>query len=572
MATNMSVIQSDILRHNIFSADLAGPLKGQESFITYTCDLLSNNFASYKIRSFVKHIFLTQNLIDRYDELFPDDADVLPCAHTEIEITSELMRSNPDMYHKYKVDRCQSILTTLLDNTELGKPQIEFAVCSLAYQMLSDKVVVCNGNIWHFDKSVWVQCSSNAYLWNFLTSQLMLFIGTNRVSDHLESVTAREKIIKDLKLRLQDDFFEQKLDSKAEIISMHNGSFNTSSYSLSDPVPSDYVSVQAGVPYYIFDDNSKKISRLLKILSSIFTEPYVLDFFITSCATFLEGYNINKTFYVWWGMGNNAKSLIQSLVLKTLGEYCSTAPTSLITGRRTSSANATPDLCHVEKRLVVFLQEPNPDETIRAGVLKEMTGNDMIYVRQLFKNGRNAPFKAKLVLVCNNVVDIPCMDSALKRRITVIPFTSTFLTEREYASREAKGTLDENACIINPKVETDLLDSCPAFMYLICRRFHEIQGFPYAVPQYIQNVTELYLTSNNYPMIFIQYYVTSVEGSSLMTTDVYELFKDWYKRSYPGKRPDNLDTFRNQLVTEGYVESEGSIIGAFVSYTSPIIT
>ena len=201
-----------------------------------------------------------------------------------------------------------------------------------------------------------------------------------------------------------------------------------------------------------------------------------------------------------------------------------------------------------------------------------MTGNDMIYVRQLFKNGRNAPFKAKLVLVCNNVVDIPCMDPALKRRIVVIPFTSTFLTKREFASRRARGTLDTNACIIDPKVETELLNSnsCSAFMYLICKRFHEING-PLQIPQYIQDVTEQYLTSNNYPMIFIQYYVTYVEGSSMMITDVYELFKDWYKRSYPGKRPDNLDTFRNQLLNDGYVDNEGSIIGAFVSYTSPIL-
>ncbi len=542
-----------------------------ESYLTYTCNVLSTNIVSYKLRSFVKHLFITQNLTDRYAELFPDDANVSPCAHTEIEITSELMRYNYDMYITYKVDRCTNMLTDLLNNTEIQKHQAEFAVCSLAYQMISDNVVVCNGNIWHFNTSVWVQCSSNAYLWNFLTVELMQYIGKNKISDHLESVNARNNIMKDLKLRLQNDFFEQELDSKVEIISMRNGSLNTRSCSLSYPVPSDYVSVQAGVSYKIFDENSERVSRLLTILSSIFPEQTVLDFFITSCATFLEGYNINKTFYIWWGIGNNAKSLIQSLVLKTLGDYCSTAPTSLITGRRSSSANATPDLCHVEKKLVVFLQEPNPDETIRAGVLKEMTGNDMIYVRQLFKTGRNAPFKAKLVLVCNNIIDIPCMDSALKRRITVIPFDSTFLTEREYAFKKSKGTLDEKACIIDSTVETHLLNSCPAFMYLICRRFSEINGLPYVVPQYIQNITEEYLTSTNYPMSFIQYYISQVDGSYLMITDVYELFKDWYKRSYPGKRPDNLDTFKNQLLNEGYVENNNSIINAFVSYTSPAL-
>ena len=222
-------------------------------------------------------------------------------------------------------------------------------------------------------------------------------------------------MLKDVKLRLENDSFETLLDSRNELIRMTNGVLNTSTLSLSQAVPSDYVSVAAAVPYEVFDITSSQVAQLMQILGSIFTNNDVLEFFLLSCSTFLEGFNANKVFYIWWGSGNNAKSLVQTLLMKTFGEYCSTAPTSLITGKRTGASNATPELCHVEKRLVVFLQEPNPDEKIKAGMIKELTGNDRMYTRQLFKSGKTMMFKAKLVLVCNNILEIPGMDAALRR-------------------------------------------------------------------------------------------------------------------------------------------------------------
>ena len=74
--------------------------------------------------------------------------------------------------------------------------------------------------------------------------------------------------------------------------------------------------------------------------------------------------------------------------------------------------------------------------------------------------------KAKIVIVCNNIIEIPGMDAAIRRRIVVLPFTSTFLDPAEYRARSFKGNLEPNSNIIDLSVEKDLLSCKSAFMYL----------------------------------------------------------------------------------------------------------
>jgi phage/plasmid-associated DNA primase len=220
----------------------------------------------------------------------------------------------------------------------------------------------------------------------------------------------------------------------------------------------------------------------------------------------------------------------------------------------------------------VFLQEPNPDEKIKAGIIKEMTRNDRMYMRQLFRSGTTMAFKAKIVLVCNNIIEVPGMDSALRRRVVVIPFTSTFLDQREYNLRSAKGTLNPDAKIIDPAIESKLLSCSDAFMYLLCKRYRESSS-NFGVPQIIQDTTEDYLTRNNYQLVFIKRFLHTIVGQMTATTEIYEMFKDWFKRSYPGKRVADLEVFTTELTHEGYIDNGNGIIeNIFVSYNGDLIS
>ncbi len=499
-------------------------------------------------------------------------SDIVPVRYTMLEARSEMKRSNSCMYEMYKQNSAINMLKSAMNDSK-SKSEIEYKITNMAYELLADRVVNCMNVLWCFEDGLWQECSSDAYIWKFLTYDFISYLstkGADEVAQQVMNGTVRSRMSKDIKMQLQDDKFCDKMDAKKHIILMKNGIYDTCRETLSEPVPSDYASVTAGVPYQIFDLKSHEVCKLMNILKTIFSNQDVLDFFILSCSTFLEGYNSPKLFFIWWGQGNNAKTLVQTLVMKAFGEYCSTAPTSVVTGKTTQSSNATPDLCHVEKKLVVFLQEPNPEEKIKAGKMKEMTGNDSMYVRQLFKSGHTMVLKAKIVIVCNNILEIPGMDAAIRRRIMVVPFNSTFLDPSEFRNKSKKGTLESNSHIIDVSVEQDLLSCKTAFMYILCRRYSEWvnqDNMLMKVPDVIKEVTNDYVTRNNYEQRFIRQYMQKIMGSSVAAAETYESFKEWFRKSNPGKKVHDFEKFTKEVAEEGYKEDScGNIHDAFVSY------
>lgn len=525
------------------------------------------DFDNSTLLSYLKYL-----LINRGEKYTISD-QIVAQKHTQVEFGSELIKCNRSFYNTYKNMKTKFRLSNIVDNSR-SKCESEHLICGLVHDILSDHVVNCMGELWFFEHSIWQVCSADGYLWNFLTTNFIEYLHVNNATNlalFIMSITTRTKLLKDIKLRLQDDLFTEKLDTKRHLINMTNGVYNTDTGILSQAVPSDYVSITTNVPYQIFDTHSADIIKLMHILETIFPEPDILDYFLTSCSSFLEGYNSPKLFYIWWGTGNNAKSLIQTLVMKTFGEYCSTAPTSLVTGKRGDSSGATPELCHVEKRLIVFLQEPNPEERIKVGRVKEITGNDTMYVRQLFKAGRTMIIKSKFVLVCNNIIEIPGMDAAIRRRLVVLPFLSTFLDPNEYNDKQQKGTLAKYSQIINPSIEKDLLSCTTAFMYLLCRKYDEYKEYSIVSPPIIKQITEHYMTKNNYPLKFINSFIHRASGHTMQVTEIYELYKDWYKKSYPSKRVQDYEIFLKELNDEGYKEDDtGVIMDIYVNYTGEL--
>ena len=108
-------------------------------------------------------------------------------------------------------------------------------------------------------------------------------------------------------------------------------------------------------------------------------------------------------------------------------------------------------------------------------------------------------------------------------------------------------------------------------MYLVCKRYHESIGHEFNVPQIIQDTTIDYLTRNNYQLIFIKRFVHAVSGSRTAITELYEMFKDWFKRSYPVKRVVDLEVFTAELSNEGFQNKDGIIDNSYTSYHGDLL-
>ncbi|KAK9843697.1 hypothetical protein WJX81_002902 [Elliptochloris bilobata] len=108
------------------------------------------------------------------------------------------------------------------------------------------------GTMLCFSDEVWQECAYDGYVWKFLTNDFIEYLQSKGVDDialYMMSSHVGSRVMKDVKLRLQDDNFYSLLDSMKGILRMVNGVYDTNTERLLDPVPSDYVSVASGVAY-----------------------------------------------------------------------------------------------------------------------------------------------------------------------------------------------------------------------------------------------------------------------------------------------------------------------------------
>lgn len=263
--------------------------------------------------------------------------------------------------------------------------------------------------------------------------------------DYGNSMHKRNHFINDVALHAYVETFQDRL-SDFQSVHMGDVSFDIHTGILRPGLPLDYTSVTtrcslkvwrrkdppAGNNWTLAHVDSFPVivpdyrAEVEAMLRNIFPDDSVYRYFMRYAGSMLIPGNRDKIFMVWSGTGNNGKSVLARFLELTLGEYAVKLPTSLITGKRTSSSAATPELMLLDCKLVAFLQEPAPDERLNVGIVKELTGNDTIYGRGLYEKGRNINMKAKVVYTVNSTDNIAGIEEAVWNRIVVLPFETHF--------------------------------------------------------------------------------------------------------------------------------------------------
>ena len=451
-----------------------------------------------------------------------------------------------------------------LESSSLNKSSSDMDndLCSMFYETISARVVCSEKNIWYYEESRWKCTTNDHFIWNLLTKEFVKILENSlelyNAYNYINSKSCRDRIISDVKKRLFYDNFESKIDASIEKIGVKNGVLNLLNGTVRKARVSDLISKNTNVDYIPYSMESREVGYLIKLLRKVFPDPNLLKFFIRSCASFLEGRNSRKVFYVWWGTGNNCKTGMATLVASALGDYCGTAPVSLITSKRNSSSEATPELCHIEGKLAIFLQEPNPKEKIKTGRIKELTGNDKIFVRNLYQTGREIDVKCKIIHVCNFPTASPDTDIAFKRRMKVIKFPSTFLDNDEYNQRKKKGILGPNTFRIQEGIEDAFRSLGFAFLSLMVSEYRVFIERGLEVPKIVEQNTEEFLVHGNHILKFIRANLKhSKNGGESDTDSLYRMFKVWLKEHYPMSVTPDSELFIKELFDEGFVDENG---------------
>jgi P4 family phage/plasmid primase-like protien len=325
--------------------------------------------------------------------------------------------------------------------------------------------------------------------------------------------------------------FHKKLDTNPYLIAFNNGVYDLQNHIFREGRPSDYLSLKMTIGYNDhYTHTCKEIVELYTFFEKIFPDSDVREYFLDHAAEIFIGRNRHKVFQFWTGKGNNGKSITQSIFEQMLGPYSIKLPTSLITGKRTQSSAACPELVRAGSGVrFATLQEPDKKDILNIGILKELSGNDTFFARGLYKEGAEITPMFKPVLICNDPPIVPHNDKAFWNRVKLIPFESTFTNDAPESYEE--------------QVKQKLFPKDEQFEDKIPRMLEPLAWFLLdrlkTKPMNKKEPLKVILATNNYKKkndIFKQFvdeYVEERECKVITHLEMYSTFRDWQKESCP---------------------------------------
>jgi P4 family phage/plasmid primase-like protien len=216
---------------------------------------------------------------------------------------------------------------------------------------------------------------------------------------------------------------------------------------------------------------------------------------------------------------SNGKSKIVELFQYTIGEYACIFNVSLLTQKRVSSNSTNSELAIAKGKRFAILQEPEENERINVGLMKELTGGDQIQCRCLFKEPIRYKPMFKMILTCNHMPSIPPDDGGTWRRVRRVEYTSKFVDTP------------------NPNVETEFkIDRelgykfelwKETFMVMLLQQYKKYKKVgKITEPKEIMEYTNEYQRKNDVFAEFCEEYIEQDSDSVVDIGNLFEKFKE----------------------------------------------
>lgn len=350
---------------------------------------------------------------------------------------------------------------------------------------------------------------------------------------------------------LREKQFEEILDNNHMLVGMKNGVYDLQTHSMRPGRCEDYLTMTTGVEYDMEGDYTwvhPLVWEILTFFSQVLPKVEVRNFVLTLLSSFMDGNTGREKFHIWVGQGGNGKSKIIELFQRTMGEYCGTANITLLTGKRADSSAPTPDVLATKGKRLVVLQEPNENEKIQVGKMKELTGGDVITARGLHKEPIEFKPQFTMVLTCNHLPSVPADDGGTRRRMCVTRFGSKFVDHPDPADPD-EFPIDIN---LSKKFETW---TSPFFwmlaqFYRVYREGGEIPGLIEGAPADdltavpmcavapgiqepadVQLATKMYLKRNDHLQEFIEECTCEQKGRVVDMKRIWSRYDRWCKET-----------------------------------------
>ena len=310
--------------------------------------------------------------------------------------------------------------------------------------------------------------------------------------------------------------------------------------------PEDFITKKMGVHYrsdYSYDHPD--VQELLKYLTQVFPVREIRDLMTKALASYMYGRNAEKICWMYIGNTNGSKSVFQKMVKTWLGDYYCDLPSEYFSGKKPNSSGPTPELAQTENARVAFTAEPPEDETWSGAKIKKITGGDSMFVRNCNEDGGSIETTFKTIVVLNVVPGFRGLDEATKNRLFLIPFEGRWIGPND-KSFTIPETFDEQVKAKIYPMDSRFEDKLPrlatALNWYCINNYKKYLEEGLQRPKYIEEYMEKFWEQNDPYSAFIQENLEipkkengNVDDTKYITaTDLYPIYKRWFKNNYPG--------------------------------------
>jgi P4 family phage/plasmid primase-like protien len=368
----------------------------------------------------------------------------------------------------------------------------------------------------------------------------------------LKDVNFKQSVIKACRNKFYDPEFEEKLNKSTNLVGFNNGVFDLNTLTFRDGDPEDYITFTAKYNFKEYNMDDPEVKGLEAYFASVQTDPEVRTYWLRLISTYIDGSTKNQQFIFWNGGGSNGKSTTFKLIKEAFGDYYSTFPVEVFTGKTPDATVATPVLADKRGKRFCGILECSRNAKLNVGTMKLYTGGDEITARGLYKDAIYFEPQFKLVIATNHLPRIEDLDNGCWRRIIVIPFNSRFTAEPRLGKKNEFKRDDD--------LPQNLIKWRGAFMWYLLRVIYpkyleaekKVKGSGLAVPKLVQEETEKYrLDSDKYYEFMKNYTVKASEDDKEDIRTLYPLFKEWFRAAY-GDRPPNQKEFIDYFIKFDY--------------------
>ena len=457
---------------------------------------------------------------------------------------------NPEGYAKFQQEKVKDYIETIVvSNQKFTHHDIAMVIYnSFKYQFVCASIKY---DSWYeFKNHRWTISEKGHCLRKILSSEVVFkFMAastefnnryTNEASDkwlngsqeclktvqNLKTRKYKDDIMIECKEKFYDTKFMNKLDANIYLLGFNNGVYDLQNSIFRDGHPEDYISFSTNIDYIEYNENCEKVQSVYDLFQKIQPEKELYKYLLTSLASYLDGHIADEKLLIWTGTGSNGKSLTVEFFEKIFGDYCTKLPISLLTRKHAASNAASPEVAKTQGRRFGVLQEPANDDKINIGLMKELTGGDKIEARGLYKEPVIFKPQFKLLLTCNDLPKIPSDDGGTWRRLRVLPFKSEFCDDPVEPHQFKKDQY------LIEKID----EWKEAFMSILIDYYKIYRKHGLKEPEEVTKHTNEYRKNSDNICEFIDENIESSDTSILKISEIYSLFRDWYKESQTNPR------------------------------------